>query len=143
MGGRDPTTGKIVPGWNYGDSLGCGTGVGPTWHGEHVTQCHSTNTKNTDPEVIEKRTPVVVRKYATNRSTGGRGKFNGGDGCVREIEARRELRFSILSDRRVYKLYGLQGGGEGSVGRKFVFKWNEDHTTLEKINVGGKAALVL
>ncbi|KAF2136504.1 uncharacterized protein K452DRAFT_322389 [Aplosporella prunicola CBS 121167] len=143
MGGRDLATGKITPGWNYGESLGGGTGAGPNWHGEHVTQCHSTNTKNTDPEVIEKRTPVVVRQYAINRGSGGRGRFNGGDGCVREIEARRELKFSILSDRRVYKPYGLCGGGDGRSGENYVFKWNEDHTDLDKINIGGKAALIL
>ncbi|KAF4538168.1 uncharacterized protein LTHEOB_10938 [Lasiodiplodia theobromae] len=142
MGGRNPD-GSIAPGWNYGESLGGGTGAGPTWHGEHVAQCHSTNTKNTDPEVIEKRTPVVVRRYAINHGTGGRGRFNGGDGCVREIEARTTLKFSILSDRRVYRPYGLDGGEPGSVGRNFAFKWNEDHTALDKINVGGKAALIL
>lgn len=143
LGGKDPVTGKIVPGFNYGESIGGGTGAGPGWHGEHVAQCHSTNTKITDSEVIEKRTPVIVRKYAINHGTGGQGQFNGGNGCTREIEARVDLKFSILSDRRVYKPYGMHGGSPGCEGKNYVFKWNDEGSELVKMNLGGKAALSL
>ncbi|KAK7211459.1 hypothetical protein V2G26_018637 [Clonostachys chloroleuca] len=106
MGGRDPKTGEIIPGWNYGESLGGGTGAGPGWNGEHAVHAHSTNTRITDAEVIEKRTQVIVRRHEISRGTGGRGKWNGGDGCLREIEARIPLKSSILSERRVFPPMG-------------------------------------
>ncbi|EED17014.1 5-oxoprolinase, putative [Talaromyces stipitatus ATCC 10500] len=143
MGGKNPITGAIEPGWNYGETVGGGCGAGPGWHGEHATQAHSTNTKITDPEVVEKRTPVIVRRHEINYGSGGKGKFNGGNGATREIEARVPLKFSILSDRRVYAPYGLNGGEPGSVGKNFVFKWNEDRSGHEKLAVGGKTALSL
>ncbi|PYH85591.1 putative 5-oxoprolinase [Aspergillus uvarum CBS 121591] len=143
LGGKDPVTGTITPGWNYGETVGGGCGAGPAWHGESAIQCHSTNTKITDAEVVEKRTPVIVRRHAVNRGTGGRGRFRGGDGATRLIEARVPLRFSILSDRRVFAPYGMEGGGEGSVGTNFVYRWNEGRTGHEKLSLGGKAALAL
>lgn len=142
MGGRDPETGRVVPGWSYGEALGGGVGAGPGWHGEHAVNVHSTNTRNTDAEVIEKRTAVLVRRYEIRRGSGGAGKWNGGDGTIREIEARIPLKFSILSDRRVYQPYGMNGGDPGKQGENYAFKLNEAGA-LEKINLGGKAVINL
>ncbi|KAJ4315266.1 hypothetical protein N0V94_006031 [Neodidymelliopsis sp. IMI 364377] len=143
MGGKDPLTGKIEPGFNYGETVGGGSGAGPGWHGEHAVQVHSTNTKITDAEGVEKRTPVLVIKHQIAYGTGGYGAFRGGNGAIREVEARIPLRFSILSDRRVYAPYGMNGGESGQVGKNFAFRWNQDHTELEKISLGGKAELLL
>ena len=143
MGGRDPATGNIEPGWNYGETVGGGCGAGPSWHGEHAIQAHSTNTKITDAEVVEKRTPVIIRKHAINPNTGGAGEYQGGNGAVREIEARIPLKFSILSDRRVFAPYGMNGGQSGCVGKNYAFKWNEESMALEKLALGGKAGLAL
>ncbi|CAI7641682.1 unnamed protein product [Penicillium palitans] len=143
MGGRDPATGIIEPGWNYGETVGGGCGAGPSWHGEHAIQAHSTNTKITDAEVVEKRTPVIIRRHAINPNTGGDGEYKGGNGAVREIEARIPLKFSILSDRRVFSPYGMSGGQPGSVGKNYAFKWNDDKTSLERLSLTGKAALAL
>ncbi|KAI9927070.1 hypothetical protein ASPWEDRAFT_33023 [Aspergillus wentii DTO 134E9] len=143
MGGKNPITGIIEPGWSYGETVGGGCGAGPGWDGEHAVQAHSTNTKITDAEVVEKRTPVIVRRHAINHGTGGKGKYKGGDGAVREIEARVPLQFSILSDRRVVAPYGMNGGDEGQVGGNYAFKWNEDRTGLDTLSLGGKAALRL
>ncbi|BCS20466.1 uncharacterized protein APUU_20898A [Aspergillus puulaauensis] len=71
VGGKDALTGEIRPGWNYGETVGGGCGAGPGWEGESAVQCHSTNTKITDVEVVEKRTPVVVRRHAVRQGTGG------------------------------------------------------------------------
>lgn len=142
MGGRDPETGRIVPGWSYGEALGGGAGAGPGWHGEHAVNVHSTNTRNTDAEVIEKRTAVLVRRYEIRRGSGGLGKWDGGNGTIREIEARIPLKFSILSDRRVYQPYGMDGGQPGKQGENYVYKFN-GAGTLEKINLGGKAIVNL
>lgn len=143
VGGKDALTGEIRPGWNYGETVGGGCGAGPGWEGESAVQCHSTNTKITDVEVVEKRTPVVVRRHAVRRGTGGEGRFRGGDGAVRVIEARVPMRCSILSDRRVFAPYGMEGGGEGAVGENYVHRWNGDRTGFDKVSVGGKAELKL
>ncbi|ETS82095.1 hypothetical protein PFICI_07097 [Pestalotiopsis fici W106-1] len=143
MGGRDPETGKVLPGWNYGESLGGGVGALPGYHGESAINVHSTNTRNTDPEVVEKRTAVLVTKYAVRKGSGGRGQWRGGDGVTREIQARIPLKFSILSDRRVYRPYGMEGGEAGHRGQNYVFKFNQEGTGFEQINLGGKAVVVL
>ncbi|KAF4468281.1 hydantoinase b oxoprolinase [Fusarium albosuccineum] len=142
MGGRDSDTGEIKPGWNYGESIGGGTGAGPGWHGESAVHVHSTNTRMTDAEVIEKRTPVIVRRHEVRRGTGGRGKWNGGDGVLREIEARIPLKSSILSERRVFAPYGMDGGRPGFIGQNFVFRHNSQGG-MDKINLGGQAVVNL
>ncbi len=86
----------------------------------------------------------MVRKYEIRKGTGGEGMYRGGDGVVREIEARMDLRFSILSERRVYSPYGMEGGGDRSVGRNFWIRrvrgddgeWRE-----QRISLGGKAVV--
>ncbi|KAF4465572.1 hypothetical protein FALBO_7592, partial [Fusarium albosuccineum] len=99
---------------------------------------HSTNTRQTDSEVIEKRTAVLVRKYCIREGSGGRGRWRGGNGITREMEARTNLKFSILCDRRVYRPYGMAGGHAGQKGENHVFKFNEEGE-LEMMNLGGKA----
>ncbi|KAK7215813.1 hypothetical protein V2G26_003816 [Clonostachys chloroleuca] len=142
MGGKDPLTGEIVKGWNYGESIGGGVGASENYHGEHATHVHSTNTRQTDAEVIEKRTAVLVRSYGIRRGSGGVGKWRGGDGITREIQARIPLKFSILSDRRVYRPYGMAGGGPGHSGANYAFVYNEKDV-LERVNLGGKAVMNL
>lgn len=142
MGGKDPVTGEVTKGWNYGEAIGGGSGAGPGWHGAHAVNVHATNTKNTDPEIIEKRTAVLVRRYSIRRGSGGGGKWNGGDGTIREIEARQKLKFSILSERRVFAPYGMEGGEDGAKGVNLVWKRNGEGV-LEKISLGGKAVVVL
>lgn len=99
---------------------------------------HSTNTRITDVEVIEKRTAVLVRRYALRRGSGGKGIWRGGDGIIREIEARIPLRFIILSDSRVRRPYGMNGGGKGARGSNFVWKYDRKGT-LVQIQIPGKS----
>ncbi|KAK1671812.1 Hydantoinase B/oxoprolinase-domain-containing protein [Colletotrichum godetiae] len=142
MGGRDPETGMVVKGWNYGESIGGGVGAGDGYEGEHSTHVHSTNTRQTDAEVIEKRTAVLVKSYGIRKGSGGVGNHRGGDGITREIQARIPLKFSILSDRRVYRPWGMAGGGPGQMGENYAFLFNEEGG-MEKINLGGKAIINL
>ena len=93
-----------------------------------------TNTRITDPEILEKRYPVILQKFLINRNTGGKGKFNGGDGLIRELLFRKELVLSVLTERRVFSPYGLQGGEPGKKGVNTLLK-NGDHP----INLGSKA----
>lgn len=143
MGGKDPETGRVVPGWNYGETLGGGVGACEGYHGEHGTHVHSTNTRATDPEVVEKRTAVLVRKNEIRLGSGGKGRWTGGFGLTREVEARIPLKFSILSDRRVFRPYGIEGGLPGEQGSNFAFKFTGKEGAVEKISLGGKAIINL
>lgn len=68
----------------------------------------------TDPEILEKRYPVVLRRFSLRAGSGGSGLNPGGDGVVRELEFVRPLQVSILSERRSFEPYGLHGGGNGA-----------------------------
>lgn len=79
-----------------------------------------TNTRITDPEVFEQRYPVLVHQFQLRDSSGGEGKFTGGDGVIREIEFRSALVVSILSERRATSPYGLKGGKDGERGKNYL-----------------------
>lgn len=71
--------------FGYYETIAGGSGAGPTWHGKSGVHTHMTNTRITDPEVMELRYPVIVRRFEMRKESGGKGKFNGGDGVIREI----------------------------------------------------------
>jgi 5-oxoprolinase (ATP-hydrolysing) len=81
-----------------------------------------TNTRLTDPEVLESQYPVRVLRFETRRGSGGVGRHRGGDGVRREIEFLEELELSILSQRRTRRPYGLTGGQPGAPGRNRLFR---------------------
>jgi len=68
-----------------------------------------TNTRITDIEIIEKRYPIIVQKFTLNPGSGGKGKFNGGNGVLRELLFRKNLILSVLTERRVFSPYGMKG----------------------------------
>jgi N-methylhydantoinase B len=107
-------------GWTYYETIGGGCGAGPTWDGEHAIQCHMTNTLNTPAEAIEMQYPLRVRRFERAPGTGGIGRFTGGDGIVRELEALAPCEGTILSDRRTSQPYGLDGATPGSNGMNTV-----------------------
>ena len=72
--------------FGYYETIAGGSGAGPYWHGKSGVHTHMTNTRITDPEIIESRYPVICRKFLIRSGSGGQGKFNGGDGVKREIE---------------------------------------------------------
>jgi 5-oxoprolinase (ATP-hydrolysing) len=76
-----------------------------------------TNTRLTDPEILESRLPVVLRRMAVRRGSGGKGRYRGGDGMIRELEFRDALVVTLLTNRRgPYAPYGMAGGGDGALG---------------------------
>lgn len=104
---------------NYETICG-GTGAGPDHHGTSAVHSHMTNTRMTDPEVVEWRFPVRIDAFAIRRGSGGKGRFSGGDGVVRKIRFLERMTATILSSRRQTAPYGLNGGGAGSTGRNSV-----------------------
>jgi len=119
------------------ETIAGGAGAGPSWHGRSGVHTHMTNTHITDIEVMEKRFPCVVREFGLRRGSGGVGKYNGGDGVVRELEWRKPLNVSVLSERRSLAPFGLQGGGDGQRGMNLLFRKDLD----TPINLGGKCAV--
>ncbi|KAL4990423.1 Hydantoinase B/oxoprolinase-domain-containing protein [Aspergillus falconensis] len=116
-GGTDPVTGEVKKGFGYYETICGGAGAGLGWHGASCVQVHMTNTRITDPEIFEKRYPVILHDFSIRHGSGGNGRWRGGDGCIREIEFRMPLQVSVLSDRRVTAPYGLEGGSDGERGQ--------------------------
>jgi len=102
--------------FGYYETIGGGAGAGLTWHGCSGVHTHMTNTRITDVEVLENRYPIMVRQFGLRTGSGGVGRFNGGDGLVRELEFLQPLQAAILSERRVFAPYGVEGGDAGSCG---------------------------
>ncbi|KAH9255600.1 hypothetical protein BASA81_006430 [Batrachochytrium salamandrivorans] len=120
--------------FGYYETICGGAGAGPTFSGRSAVHTHMTNTRIGDPEIIEKRFPLLVRRFEIRQGSGGHGKFNGGNGCIREIEFRQNVTCSIVSERRALEPFGLHGGGNGQRGRNLWFSSQEQMWR----NVGGK-----
>ncbi|KAI9374855.1 Hydantoinase B/oxoprolinase-domain-containing protein [Aspergillus egyptiacus] len=116
-GGTDPVTGEVTKGFGYYETICGGAGAGLGWHGASAVHTHMTNTRITDPEIFEKRYPVILHEFSIRKGSGGAGRWRGGDGCIREIEFRMPLQVSVLTDRRVTAPYGLEGGEDGERGQ--------------------------
>ncbi|KAI9155653.1 hypothetical protein HJFPF1_08241 [Paramyrothecium foliicola] len=122
-------------GFGYYETIAGGSGAGPSWAGEDGVHCHMTNTRITDPEILERRYPVLLRQFSLRQGSGGRGKFSGGEGIVRELEYLIDMHAGILSERRAFQPYGMAGGEPGARGENLWIRKNG-----RVINIGGKAA---
>jgi 5-oxoprolinase (ATP-hydrolysing) len=110
--------------YQYYETLCGGAGAGPTFDGASAVHTHMTNSRLTDPEVLEQRFPVRIRRFAIRRGSGGRGAHCGGDGIVRDIEFLVPMQAAILSNRRRVPPFGLHGGRPGQCGRNYVVRAN-------------------
>jgi 5-oxoprolinase (ATP-hydrolysing) len=89
-----------------------------------------TNSRLTDPEILETRLPVVLEEFSIRRGSGGAGKFPGGDGAVRRVRFREAVTAGILANRRRVPPFGLAGGADGTVGRNWVERTDGSIETL-------------
>ncbi|PBP25076.1 hydantoinase B/oxoprolinase [Diplocarpon rosae] len=105
-----------VKGFGYYETIAGGSGAGKDWEGTSGVHTHMTNTRITDAEIFERRYPVLLREFSLRPGSGGAGKHHGGAGVIRDIEFRIPVQVSILSERRVYRPYGLAGGEDGECG---------------------------
>jgi 5-oxoprolinase (ATP-hydrolysing) len=108
--------------FGYYETIGGGAGAGPGFAGASGVHVHMTNTRITDPEVLESKTPVIVRRFALRRGSGGAGRWPGGDGLVRELEFTAPVTASLLTERRARAPFGLAGGGPGAKGRNLCLR---------------------
>ena len=104
----------------YYETVCGGAGAGPGYHGTSAVHTHMTNTRLTDPEILEWRYPVVLESFGVNRGSGGAGRWRGGDGTLRRIRFLEDMELTVLSHHRLIAPYGLAGGDSGRCGRNWV-----------------------
>ena len=102
--------------FSYYETICSGTGAGVGFDGADAVQCHMTNTRLTDPEVLEWRFPVRLESFAIRRGSGGDGRWRGGNGTVRQLRFLAPMTAVLLSNRRRTVSFGLRGGGAGAPG---------------------------
>jgi N-methylhydantoinase B len=108
--------------FSYYETLGGGQGACPDADGPSAVHVAMSNTLNTPVEALEREFPLRVWEYALRRGSGGRGRWKGGDGVVREIEALREMELSLITERRRHGPPGAAGGEPGKPGRNLLIK---------------------
>ena len=104
----------------YYETVCGGAGAGPGYHGTAAVHTHMTNTRLTDPEILEWRYPVVLESFEVDRGSGGAGRWRGGDGTLRRIRFLEAMELTVLSQHRIIPPYGLAGGEPGRCGRNRV-----------------------
>jgi 5-oxoprolinase (ATP-hydrolysing) len=104
----------------YYETVGSGSGAGQGFDGAPVVQTHMTNSRLTDPEVLEWRLPVLLESFAIRRGSGGAGRWRGGDGAVRRLRFTEAVTVSTLASHRTVPPYGMAGGKPGKLGRTYV-----------------------
>ena len=115
--------------YQYYETICGGSGAGEGFDGTSCVHTHMTNTRLTDPEVLEWRFPVLLESFAIRHGSGGRGKWNGGAGAIRRVRFLEAMTAAILSGHRRIPPYGMAGGEPGQVGRNWVER--ADGSTLK------------
>ncbi|TCH97495.1 5-oxoprolinase [Roseococcus sp. SYP-B2431] len=106
--------------YQYYETICGGTGAGPGFHGTSAVQTHMTNTRMTDPEILEMRYPVRLEEFSIRQGSGGAGQWKGGDGSRRRIRFLRPMQAVVVASRRNVAPHGLHGGADGLPGRQWV-----------------------
>ena len=106
--------------YQYYETICSGSPAGPGFPGTDAVHTHMTNTRLTDPEILEFRYPVLLEDFHIRKGSGGRGKWNAGDGIRRTIRFLEKMECTILSGHRRVPPFGLAGGGDGQVGENWV-----------------------
>jgi len=133
IGGVDPRSGDP---FTYYETAAGGMGARQGIDGISGVQTHMTNSLNTPIEALEYAYPLRVRRYAYRDGSGGSGQFRGGDGLIREVEMLAPVQLTLLAERRRFRPYGLQGGGEGAAGAA----WVVEAGTSEETRLPGKCS---
>ena len=106
---------------NYETICG-GTGAGDDFNGASAVHAHMTNTRMTDPEVLETRFPVRLDAFSIRRGSGGKGRYTGGDGIIRKLRFLEPMTATVLSSHRITAPHGVDGGAPGAIGENSVIR---------------------
>jgi 5-oxoprolinase (ATP-hydrolysing) len=144
MASSQPTMNNLTFGnakHQYYETIAGGSGAGGLFdevgqpvggfNGTSMVQTHMTNSRLTDPEVLEKRFPVLLESFSIRLNSGGSGKFTGGLGGVRRIRFLEEMTLSILSNGRIFPAFGLNGGQNGAPGENWIVRASGTRQTLK------------
>jgi 5-oxoprolinase (ATP-hydrolysing) len=115
----------------YYETICGGAGAGRDFDGQSAVQTHMTNSRLTDPEVLEDRYPVLLEEFAVRRGSGGKGAHHGGDGTLRRIRFNEDMTVALLSTRRETAPFGLEGGGDGARGTARIIRKNGQNIVLK------------
>ncbi|WP_017732473.1 hydantoinase B/oxoprolinase family protein [Nafulsella turpanensis] len=126
--------------FGYYETIGGGSGAGPGFKGADSVHQHMTNTRITDPEILEFRYPVQLEAFKIRKGSGGKGKWAGGNGIYRQIRFKEAVQLSVLTQHRQVAPYGADGGGEGAVGRQYILRANGSCEELQGIDGADMAA---
>ncbi len=124
--------------FSYYETIAGGAGAAPGLPGASGIHTHMTNTLNTPIEALEAYYPMRITEYRLRRGSGGRGRFSGGDGLVRELECLTESNVSLLTERRKLRPYGLAGGGPGAPGANYLMRGGRRIQLAGKLNLNLK-----
>jgi 5-oxoprolinase (ATP-hydrolysing) len=114
----------------YYETVCGGAGAGPGFAGCDAVHTHMTNSRLTDPEVLEERFAVLLERFEIRRGSGGRGKWRGGDGVRRVLRFLAPMQLVVLANRRVVPPFGLAGGESGALGRNYVVRASGERVEL-------------
>jgi 5-oxoprolinase (ATP-hydrolysing) len=116
--------------YQYYETVAGGSGAGPDFDGADVVQTHMTNSRLTDPEVLEWRYPVRLESFEIRKGSGGRGRRRGGHGAVRRVRFLEPMTAAILSGHRLVRPHGMAGGEPGAAGKNYVLRADGRRTEL-------------
>lgn len=140
IGGFDPQRGESFA---YYETIGGGMGARPNKDGIDAIHTHMTNTMNTPIEALEYAYPLRVIRYEIRRGTGGKGRFRGGDGIRRDLQLLCDAQISLLSERRRFSPYGLEGGEPGSPGENILISAEKEKRLGSKFSIYAKAGDII
>jgi 5-oxoprolinase (ATP-hydrolysing) len=115
---------------SYYETIAGGAGAGPGFNGAHAVHTHMTNTGITDPEILERRYPVFLKRFAIRADSGGQGSFSGGNGVIRELEFLEPVQLSLLTQHRLIAPYGCKGGEAGQPGKQTLIRRDGEREIL-------------
>ncbi|AKB47717.1 N-methylhydantoinase A/acetone carboxylase, beta subunit [Methanosarcina sp. Kolksee] len=124
--------------FQYYETICGGSGAGPGFSGTDAVHTHMTNSRITDPEILETRFPVLLEEFSIREGSGGDGKFRGGNGVVRKLRFLKDMNAAILSSHRKFPPFGLKGGMPAKCGRNAIVR--RDGSVLD---IGGQAEVEL
>ncbi len=117
--------------YQYYETICGGSGAGINYHGTDAVHTHMTNSRLTDPEVLEWRYPVLLQEFMIRENSGGLGQFKGGNGMIRKVQFLEPMTAGILSEHRIIPPFGLNGGQPGLVGKNYVIR---NDKTVEELD---------